>query len=140
MFTNLAHPPQVILADLAATSKLVAGSRLRLTWSVAEDTQLSHQQLFISKDSGITFQLLAQLPAEAREASWSVSDTAGLSQIRFRLTAFDSVGNSGSDETSYDFRTLAAGSVSFVFVLSKSPRAKGWLELKSFELAGQPEH
>lgn len=93
-------------------TKFISGNDYPLTWTVLSN-DVESQQLFVSRDRGNSYQLVADLDANERSFVWRASAAdAQVPGLRFQLVVYDTSGNSVT-ETTEDFAVLSAGVIEF---------------------------
>lgn len=107
--TGFATPPVFYFAS-HESDKMTSGTDRLLEWFILGE-DIESQQLFVSRDAGDTYQLVVQLPPDARSYAWRASAVdAGVPNLHFRLEVLDTSGNRVV-ETTESFSTLPAGVV-----------------------------
>ena len=98
-------PPIVKVTGPNGGETIPDGSSLAVSWSTTAETPVASQSIALSTDGGTTFALSLATGLAAPLTEFQVALPVGLSTTRARVqvTALDTAGNSGSDQSDGDF-------------------------------------
>ncbi|MEW6730390.1 MAG: CARDB domain-containing protein [Acidobacteriota bacterium] len=97
--------PKVTVQAPNGNEIIIAGESFTITWTTMDDIGVVTQDIFLSIDSGASFnQVIATgLAGNARSFLWNVPATLSTGTARIQVVARDSSGNLGSDASDNNF-------------------------------------
>ncbi|MFC1573389.1 Ig-like domain-containing protein, partial [Candidatus Eisenbacteria bacterium] len=99
-------PPEVTVYSPNGGENLSSGSYVAILYDATDESEITHINIYLSDDSGITREFVAKNEPVGTGFSWFVPNLpAGTNRIR--VEAVDIVGNVGFDDSDADFTIIA---------------------------------
>ncbi|MFZ1947189.1 MAG: hypothetical protein WAW06_06550, partial [bacterium] len=98
-------PPAVTVSSPNGGESIQADSYFAVSYSATDASGISHINVLMSDDGGLTWKPVALNQAAGTGFSWFVPNRPGASRIR--VEAVDNAGNTGFDDSNADFTILA---------------------------------
>jgi len=99
-------PPDVTVITPNGGQSIAAESTYAVTYTASDAGGVSHVDVFLSEDAGVTFKPVATSQPPAGGYSWFVPNRPG-SANRIRVVAYDTAGNAGHDDSDASFTITA---------------------------------
>jgi hypothetical protein len=116
-------PPEVTVVSPNGAESFDAETIQSITWSATDASGISHVDIYMSEDNGISYKPVAKGEASDEPYGWFVPNLPG-SQTLIRVAARDNAGNYGFDDSDSPFTIVAVSGGAVPTTLPAVPRAR----------------
>ncbi|UCF78364.1 MAG: hypothetical protein JSW03_09735 [Candidatus Eiseniibacteriota bacterium] len=98
-------PPAVVVLSPNGAESFDASTVRNVTWSASDASGISHVNIYLSDDNGLTYMPIAKGRPNDQPFSWHVHNLPGTQNL-IRVVAKDNAGNSGFDDSDSPFTII----------------------------------